>query len=257
MTPVVLFVLLLSLTAVTPGAADEGDDGDSSQDVSEVIARANAGIRTRLIYDDIVPNRKRNAVPCTATGCKWPRNGHFVTVPYTISSEYSTDQCNLINRILQDFNNYTCIRFQLRSSGEHNYLHFFSGNGCWSYLGRQGGKQLVSLKRNGCLYTSTVQHEALHALGFHHEQVRSDRDNYVNIFTQNIESGQEHNFKKVQTNNLGTPYDFNSVMHYSKYTFSKNGKPTIVAKSNPNLDFGRATTLSANDIARVNKLYNC
>lgn len=27
----------------------------------------------------------------------------------------------------------------------------------------------------------------------------------------------EANFEKVQTNNLGTPYDFNSVMHYSKW----------------------------------------
>lgn len=44
--------------------------------------------------------------------------------------------------------------------------------------------------RNGCVYTGTVQHEILHALGFHHEQVRSDRDDFVSILTQNIQSGQ-------------------------------------------------------------------
>lgn len=44
--------------------------------------------------------------------------------------------------------------------------------------------------KNGCVYTGTVQHEILHALGFHHEQVRSDRDDFVTILTKNIQSGQ-------------------------------------------------------------------
>ncbi|XP_062291288.1 high choriolytic enzyme 1-like [Scomber scombrus] len=257
MTPVVFFVVLLSLTAVPPGAADEGDDGDSSQDVSEVIARANANITTKLIYDDIAPNTKRNAVPCTAIGCKWRKRGRYVTVPYTISSEYSTDERNFIIKTLESFHQSTCVRFQMRTSRQFTYLHFFSGTGCWSFLGRQIGKQLVSLKKNGCLHTSTVQHEVLHALGFHHEQVRSDRDDYVNINYNNIKFETQYNFWKIWTNNLGTPYDFQSVMHYSKYAFSKNGQPTIVAKSDPKLNFGHATTLSANDIARVNRLYKC
>ncbi|CAK6976979.1 high choriolytic enzyme 1-like [Scomber scombrus] len=188
MTPVVFFVVLLLLTAVPPGATDEGDDGDSSQDVSEVIARANANITTKLIYDDIAPNTKWNAVPCTAIGCKWRKRGRYVTVPYTISSEYSTDERNFIIKTLESFHQSTCVRFQMRTSRQFTYLHFFSGTG---------------------------------------------------------------------TNNLGTPYDFQSVMHYSKYAFSKNGQPTIVAKSDPKLNFGHATTLSANDIARVNRLYKC
>ncbi|XP_053179338.1 hatching enzyme 1.2-like [Scomber japonicus] len=241
---------------VQQGATEEGDDGDSSQDVSNVIARANAGIRTRLIHDDIAPNLRRNAVPCTATGCKWPKRGRYVTVPYTIASHYSTTERNFIIRTLHSFHQATCIRFQPRTS-HRDYIYFYSGSGCWSYLGRQGGRQYVSLRRNGCLYTSTVQHEVLHALGFHHEQVRSDRDRYIRILTQNIQSGMQHNFNKVQTNNLGTPYDFDSVMHYSKYAFSRNGQPTIVARSNPNLNFGGAKTLSPNDIARVNRLYKC
>ncbi|XP_039879000.1 low choriolytic enzyme-like [Simochromis diagramma] len=91
----------------------------------------------------------------------------------------------------------------------------------------------------------------------HHEQVRSDRDLHVRILTANIIPGQEHNFVKVQTNNLGTPYDFNSVMHYGRFDFSKNGQPTIVARSNPNLNFGNAFQMSPNDIARVNRLYGC
>ncbi|XP_033972233.1 low choriolytic enzyme-like [Trematomus bernacchii] len=72
-----------------------------------------------------------------------------------------------------------------------------------------------------------------------------------------IRTGQEHNFVKRRTNNLGTSYDFNSVMHYGKYAFSKSRQPTILAKSNPSFNFGTGRTMSKNDIFRVNKLYQC
>ncbi|XP_043996949.1 low choriolytic enzyme-like isoform X2 [Gambusia affinis] len=130
-------------------------------------------------------------------------------------------------------------------------------HGCWSSLGRQNGGQFISLSRPGCLSHRTVQHEVLHALGFHHEQVRSDRDAYVKILFENIKEGKYDQFRKVRTHNLGTPYDFTSVMQYEKYAFSKNGLPTIVAQFNPFYDWGRATQMSANDIARVNRLYQC
>lgn len=60
---------------------------------------------------------------------------------------------------------------------------------CWSYVGRTGNSQVVSLSRSGCLYHSTVQHELLHALGFNHEQTRSDRDNHIQVLWQNISDG--------------------------------------------------------------------
>lgn len=256
--PAVLFsLLLLSLTAVPAGAIDDEIQTDASSSVSETIARANADIPTRLIHGDIVPNLNRNADPCTATGCKWPKRGRYVIVPISISSTYNSEERNIITSGLLTFHQSTCIRFVWKNQRDQNYLHFFSGTGCWSYVGRQSGGQPISLRRDGCLYRSTVQHEVLHALGFHHEHVRSDRDKHVSILTENIQPGMEGNFDKVQTNNLDTPYDFNSVMHYSNKAFSKNGNPTIVARSNPNLIFGYSSEMSANDIARVNRLYQC
>ncbi|KAL3043207.1 hypothetical protein OYC64_021011 [Pagothenia borchgrevinki] len=255
MTPVLLFVLFISLSPIPPGATDNGEKQESL-DASDIIERANANITTHLVDGDIVPNVRRNAMPCTAKGCRWPKSRGHVNVPVYISPNYTRTERNIIIKALVTFHASTCIRFVWRNT-QRDYLDFFSGSGCWSYLGRQGGGQRVSLKKNGCLLNSTVQHEVLHALGFHHEQVRSDRDRYVSILSQNIKPGQEGNFKKQQTNNLGTPYDFDSVMHYGKYGFSKNNEPTILAKKNLSRDFGTARTMSKNDIARVNKLYQC
>ena len=60
---------------------------------------------------------------------------------------------------------------------------------CWSIIGRSGGRQLLKMG-NFCLQLGTAIHEAMHAAGFYHEQSRYDRDNYVKIFWNNIQSGE-------------------------------------------------------------------
>uniref|UniRef100_A0A3Q1J027 Metalloendopeptidase n=1 Tax=Anabas testudineus TaxID=64144 RepID=A0A3Q1J027_ANATE len=195
-----------------------------------------------LKHGDIKPVSNRNAVPCTATGCKWPKTGSYVIVPVAISSDFDPQQLDTIVRALVGFHQSTCIRF-VWLTNQANFLYFFSGTGCWSFLGRQSGGQAISLQKDGCVYFSS--------------HVRSDRDSYVNVNMQNVQPGMESNFEKVQTNNLGTAYDFNSVMQYSNSAFSKNNQPTITAKSNPNLVLGGAAQMSPNDVARVNRLYQC
>ncbi|CAL8325846.1 unnamed protein product [Gadus morhua 'NCC'] len=128
---------------------------------------------------------------------------------------------------------------------------------CYSFVGRTGNSQTVSLCRQGCLYHNTVQHELLHALGFNHEQIRSDRDQHIRVLLQNVQSGMQHNFNKIATLNHVTPYDYNSVMHYHKYAFSKNNQPSMVPIPNQNAVIGKATQMSQNDITRLNSLYNC
>ncbi|XP_056269338.1 high choriolytic enzyme 1-like isoform X2 [Pseudoliparis swirei] len=256
MTPA--FLVLLFLSAITAAAVDD-DPPIEEQDTFGKIERANENIKTRLVDGDLVPIiATRNADPCVLKGCKWPKLDPYVYVPVSIeASNYTRVQRNIIIRALLTFHGSTCIRFHWKRNIDKEYISFFSGSGCWSSLGRQIGGQLLSLNKSRCLSTDTMQHEVLHALGFHHEQVRSDRDEHVTILTENIRPGKEKNFRKKLTNNLDTPYDFDSVMQYGNFAFSSNGNMTIVSKADPDRLFGSATEMSQHDIDRVNALYDC
>ncbi|XP_013876800.1 high choriolytic enzyme 1 [Austrofundulus limnaeus] len=187
----------------------------------------------------------------------WPKSADGkVYVPYVIDNHYTSRELSVIETGLQSFTGFSCIRFIKRTS-QSDYLRIQSHNGCYSYVGRLGSAQIVSLDRQGCIYHNVVQHELLHALGFNHEQCRSDRDQHIRVLWENIQSGLAYAFDKLDTLNLNTPYDYNSVMQYHRYAFSANNKPTMEPIPNPNVPFGTATQMSQNDINRLNRLYKC
>uniref|UniRef100_A0A3B3ZWD4 Metalloendopeptidase n=1 Tax=Periophthalmus magnuspinnatus TaxID=409849 RepID=A0A3B3ZWD4_9GOBI len=212
-----------------------------------------------LVIDDIAydSESERNADSCTSRGCLWPKSSDGkVYVPYSIASHYSSRERSIIERGLNSFSETTCIRF-IKRKNQRDYVYIKSDNGCYSFVGRRGNGQNLSLAKSGCLYHSTVQHELLHALGFNHEQCRSDRDNHIKILWHNIQKGWEYAFDKMNTLNQDTPYDYNSVMQYHKYAFSGNNQPTMQPIPNANVSFGKASQMSKNDILRVNRLYKC
>ncbi|KAF7687881.1 hypothetical protein HF521_013887 [Silurus meridionalis] len=252
-----------SIRAVVNGTSDEIDNSIDSDyySVSAIIERANKnagkpdGNFTIIEGDIAVFTGLQNADPCTSKKCKWPRKKNKkVYVPYVISSQYSPSERCVIQRALNSFQKSTCIRFIPRTT-EVDYIHIISDKGCYSSIGRIKGRQVLSLERNGCVYYKIVQHELLHALGFNHEQSRCDRDKHVKILFKNVIKGFVHNFDIRRTNNLNTPYDYNSVMHYNRFAFTKNDKPTIIPIPDNNVPIGRATKMSYYDILRVNRLY--
>ncbi|KAJ7305195.1 hypothetical protein JRQ81_011103 [Phrynocephalus forsythii] len=135
---------------------------------------------------------------------------------------------------------------------------------CCSYVGRRGGgPQAISVGKN-CDKFGIVVHELGHVIGFWHEHTRPDRDDHVSIIRENIQPGQEYNFLKMEPDEvqtLGEMYDFDSIMHYSRNTFSKGiFLDTILPKYNVNgmrPSIGQRTRLSKGDIAQARKLYNC
>ena len=64
---------------------------------------------------------------------------------------------------------------------------------------------------------SIVLHELGHAIGFNHEQCRSDRDSYITIMKENINSDALYNFDLKDTDNRNIAYDYSSIMHYGQY----------------------------------------
>ncbi|XP_038661972.1 astacin-like metalloendopeptidase [Scyliorhinus canicula] len=128
---------------------------------------------------------------------------------------------------------------------------------CFASIGYGGNAQTLSLQVPECIYFGVIQHEFLHALGFHHEHCRSDRNRYVRVFLENVMPDLQYNFDVLQTNNLGTEYDYDSVMHYGKTVFSRNGFPTILPIPDPSVEIGHMRGISNKDVAKINKLYNC
>jgi len=178
-------------------------------------------------------------------------------VPYTFAGGFRYQSA--VRQAIQEYNTKTCIRFVPRRSSDRSYVEFFHGGGCYSMIGRVGGRQRISLG-NGCGTKGVTIHEMMHALGFFHEQSRRDRDRYIRIMWNNIPGRVRYNFEKYrhgQADTLGQPYDKKSVMHYGNYAFSTNRQKTIVSISNPNEVLGQRNGLSAIDVRQLKIMYKC
>uniref|UniRef100_A0A3Q3X8Y5 Metalloendopeptidase n=1 Tax=Mola mola TaxID=94237 RepID=A0A3Q3X8Y5_MOLML len=257
-----LLLLLLGLSQATPvteegSGAERQVDEDNTMDITTRILTTNNGTDEMLVEGDLLVPKNRNAIKCWYQSCLWGKasNG-LVIIPYTLSGAFRDWERQTIENAMQSFHGSTCIRFVPRQN-EYDYISVENKAGCFSALGKQGGRQVLSLNRQGCLYHGIVQHEINHALGFQHEQTRSDRDYYVKINWENIDYNMAYNFYKQDTNNLNTPYDYSSIMHYGRTAFSINGWDSITPIPDPYVQIGQRDGMSYWDIMRINMLYGC
>jgi hypothetical protein len=188
----------------------------------------------------------------SASAKRWPNN----TVYYKLDPSLSERAKNMIQEGFQMISTKTAVCFD-KQTDQADYVHIYPGDGCFSAVGMVGGPQKLSVGV-GCS-AGNVAHEMLHALGWWHEQMRSDRDNYVTINEVNIKNEFKDQFTKMrpgESDSVGR-YDYTSIMHYNSTAFTSNGKLTIEPK--PGMGdaskMGQRNALSAGDIASVQRFY--
>ncbi|XP_070575294.1 uncharacterized protein [Ptychodera flava] len=201
------------------------------------------------------PKVQRNAIVYESS--LWPGG----VVPYEIDSAFDSGSRSRIQEAITQYHTHTCIKFVPRTT-QADYLYIYPSSGCWSSIGRTGGRQTLSLGSGCTHHRVTPMHEFMHAVGFAHEQSRTDRDNYVTIYWQNIADSMEYNFEKHGTDyikDLGARYDYFSIMHYHHTAFSINGQSTILPTQSgvSAEDLGSSRDFTETDIFKLNKLYNC
>lgn len=150
----------------------------------------------------------------------------------------------------------TPLRFVPRR-GEADFVRFVPGSGCWSYVGRVGGAQEITL--DAACDVGTVIHEIGHAIGLVHEHQRPDRDDHVTIHWDNLEEGAEPYFQTVDATPRG-PYDTGSRMHYFPTAFS--GRCDARGRCSPTITLRDGSLYEANhdglsplDVEGVRALY--
>ncbi|ETN59684.1 zinc metalloproteinase nas-14 [Anopheles darlingi] len=192
---------------------------------------------------------------------KWP-NG---VVPYIISEGFSAQEQAAILEAMNVLQQQTCVYFIPKTADQREHIRFVRSQwGCGSAIGfRRGQSEPLDVTLDTfCLELSgAIQHELLHVLGLFHEHTRPDRDEYVEVFWDNIEPEFQQNFVKGSweyMETFGLPYDYGSLMHYPSFAFAKAGTSvTMVSRWNSSYPLGQTDGASFYDIQKVRYMYPC
>ncbi|GAU99347.1 hypothetical protein RvY_10366 [Ramazzottius varieornatus] len=195
---------------------------------------------------------------------RWPKG----EIPFGASNTFSSDHQEAIKKAMLEITENTNIKF-IKRTFQKDYVFIQKGDkdsGCYSSVGRVGGKQIINLEVPGpdqpllskCMTHGIIIHEITHAIGFFHEQARTDRDDYVDLNWDNIQTTQRHNFLKYdQSTTFGVPYDYDSILHYHRYSFAIDRSLWTIQPKVPMQDtpIGQREGYSPLDIKKINLMY--
>ncbi|WKX99773.1 hypothetical protein Q1695_014555 [Nippostrongylus brasiliensis] len=187
----------------------------------------------------------------------WPKK----EVPYFFDENASASTKSVFNKAAMLWQKDTCLSIY-EDNNAPEAIQVFEGQGCWSYAGKIGGKQNLSLGQF-CDNIGTAAHELGHALGFFHTHSRHDRDNHVLVVKDNIREDWLAQFTvetKERNNNYGLPYDYGSLMQYGATTAVKEQKPntfSIVPNDTVYIETLGSPFISFIDLYMMNIHYNC
>jgi hypothetical protein len=218
-----------------------------------------------LFQGDIGMPGERNALLLHSPR-KWP-NG--IVYYDWIGQNWTKDYLDMLSEAMRMIEKHTCIKF-VKHTNQPNFINIVDGaGGCYSELvGMLGSRQILSLMKENeqgstCWGLGTVMHELLHAVGLWHEQMRYDRDDYLEIHEENMKYGTNVQFRKIGANISSTydqPYNYRSIMHYDAWAFSGNDEPTMTPKKPgvKNEDVGRGEIWEyETDWEKIRRMYDC
>ncbi|XP_071535414.1 uncharacterized protein [Panulirus ornatus] len=193
---------------------------------------------------------------------RWPNK----TIPVGFDERFPKRLRSKVYQVMDVLNKETCVKLTNVTGPDVYHVKVTNlRKSCSAVTGYHKGRERsqfanfheVCFERQGIIF-----HELIHAIGFSHQHVRADRDEYVRIHEDHIKPEYLSNFLKshgpyafVMT--LGLPYDYGSVMQYSETAFSNGKGPSLTVLKPHSATVGQRVRPSRSDIASINRLYEC
>lgn len=200
------------------------------------IAQSPHGRPGFVVVDDMVLPESALRGDSGFEATPWP----FGVVPYAFNANVSAANRTAVLEAMNEISAVSRVIFVPRTA-HPDWIIFNANTYNLSFIGMIGGPQTIDIVSWNSKFV--IVHEIMHALGFIHEQSRPDRDafvtiNYGNISTTGCPSSNcgsngnscVCNFDIINGATMATPYDFLSIMHYSRAAFTSNGQDTITCK---------------------------
>lgn len=258
--------------AFAPAALEEAFPGARVQGQGEAVVEANDGDITipfviqegmAVAGGDMILG-PADAFLQRSTGLRntWNR-WDTCSIPYAFDSSLSAAAREDFLDAVDHWEEHTGLSF-VEDASASDRIHVRGGSGCSSYVGKIGGAQALTLSPT-CGRGAAI-HEIGHAMGFFHEQARSDRDEHVTVHMNRVQSGREHNFRTwEQRGQAGMdigPYDVGSIMHYGSWAFAtgscwsgNTSGCTITHLDGSYITENQRNGLSSGDLAGIQELY--
>ena len=197
----------------------------------------------------------RKALTIDTAGKLWQRGtSGMIEVPFTIEAGNSTN----INAAVAEVNRVLAgVLRWVPYVSQPDYVAFnniaTNTGACSSSVGRVGGRQ--SILGDPTCSVGTLVHEMGHAMGLWHVQQDAAANAFVDLKLSRMDPSRRSNNMPIFATRTVGGYDYNSIMHYSRTSFSAFADRVTLETKPPGIDVAGFGTYSPADIDALLRLY--